>query len=73
MVLPKQIEDWIKEGLPGAEVTVSGDGHHFEAVITYRGFENKSILSQHRMVYNSLGNKMENAIHALSIKTFVPT
>jgi acid stress-induced BolA-like protein IbaG/YrbA len=69
MIEPEQIKHWIECGLPGANVTVTGDGHHFEAVVIYQEFQNKSIIQQHRMVYDALGDKMQGAIHALSIKT----
>lgn len=70
MVVPEQIKQWIETGLPGAIAKVTGDGQHFEAIITYDGFDNKSMIQQHRMVYEALGDKMQNTIHALSIKTF---
>jgi acid stress-induced BolA-like protein IbaG/YrbA len=59
--------------LPGAKADVSGDGHHFDAVIIYEGFLSKTILQQHRMVYDALGDKMKQAIHALSMKTYTPS
>lgn len=72
MVLPQDIKQWIEQGLPGAKVEVEGDGHHFEAVIIYQGFAGKSSLQRHRLVYNSLGDKMQSLIHALSMKTYTP-
>ncbi len=69
-----QIEQMILSGLPGADVAVKGDdGVHFEAVVVAEIFRGKSILEQHRMVYATLGNNVENAaIHALALKTQVP-
>lgn len=72
MVLPEQIKTWIEEGLPGAEVNVTGDGHHFEAEIIYEGFRSKTTIQRHRMVYDALGEKMHKTIHALSMKTLTP-
>ncbi len=69
MITPDSIKCWIENGLPGAKVEVQGDGRHFEAVIVYEGFKNKSMLQQHRMVYDALGDKMKQDIHALSLKT----
>lgn len=66
---PNQIKSWIEEGMPGAEVSVVGDGRHFEAVIISELFAGKSMIEQHRMVYHALGEKMGNEIHALSLKT----
>ena len=59
-------------GLPGTEVSVSGDGHHFEAVIINSDFEGKSLIQRHQMVYGALGDKMKVEIHALSMKTLTP-
>lgn len=73
MVTSEQIKHWIEEGLDGAKANVSGDGHHFEAVIVFAGFTDKSMIQQHRMVYEALGQRMERDIHALSIKTYTPT
>lgn len=70
MVTPEQIKQWIEMGLQGAQVQVSGDGHHFEAIIIHPDFANKSMIQQHRMVYDALGDKMASAIHALSMKTY---
>lgn len=69
----KTIEQMIREGLPGAEVTVSGDdGVHFEAVVRCSSFEGKSTLARHRMVYATLGKLMGNEIHALGLRTELP-
>ena len=68
-VTPEQIKTWIEEGMPGAEVSVEGDGQHFEAIVICADFAGKNLLEQHRMVYDVLGDKMKADIHALSLKT----
>ena len=35
-------------------------------------FKDKSIIKQHQLVYEALGDMMKKEIHALSIKTFIP-
>lgn len=62
----------IERGLPGATVSVTGDGQHFEARVLCAEFAGKSLIQQHQMVYRALGDNMRDAIHALSIKTGVP-
>jgi acid stress-induced BolA-like protein IbaG/YrbA len=69
---PEDIKQLIERGLPGAQVNVSGDGHHFEASIVARQFAGKSVLQQHQMVYATLGDKMRSEIHALSLRTLIP-
>lgn len=71
-----QIDDikaMIEAGLPDSQVSVSGDGTHFEAVVISDAFEGKGMLQQHRMVYDTLGDNIKNeSIHALSMRTFTP-
>ena len=35
MVSPEDIKGWIESNLAGAQVEISGDGHHFEAEIVW--------------------------------------
>jgi len=68
-----EIKQMIEAGLPGSQVSVTGDGSHFEALVISEAFEGKGMLQQHRMVYATLGENIENAaIHALSMKTYTP-
>jgi len=68
-----EIKKMIEAGMPDSQVSVTGDGSHFEAVVISEVFEGKGMLQQHRMVYETLGDNIENAaIHALSMKTFTP-
>ena len=69
----KTIAQMIQEGLPDADVTVTGDdGVHFEAVVLSASFEGKTTLQRHRMVYATLGKLMGNEIHALGLRTGLP-
>jgi acid stress-induced BolA-like protein IbaG/YrbA len=70
-VTPDNVRDFILQGLPCEYIQVEGDGRHFEAVIVSKDFEGKGMLQQHKLVYQVLGDKMEN-IHALSMKTMTP-
>lgn len=64
------IQAMIEQGLPDSEVSVTGDGRHFEAVVINDAFAGKGLLEQHRMVYATLGGKMGGEIHALSMRTY---
>ena len=44
-------------------------GFHLEAIIVSEDFNNNSLVSRHKMVYQSLGNLMKHEIHALSMRT----
>jgi acid stress-induced BolA-like protein IbaG/YrbA len=67
------IEQMIRDGLPDAAVTVTGDdGVHFEATVVSSSFAGKSTLQRHRLVYATLGKFMGNEIHALGLHTSTP-
>jgi acid stress-induced BolA-like protein IbaG/YrbA len=72
MVTPEQIKAWIEVGLPESTAEVTGDGHHFEAVVISLAFAEKNKVQRHRLVYTALGQRMQSEIHALSIQTFTP-
>ncbi len=68
-----EIKQLIENGLPDAEVEVLGDdGQHFDAYVRSPSFKGKSLLAQHKMVYETLGSSFEGALHALSLKTSIP-
>jgi acid stress-induced BolA-like protein IbaG/YrbA len=72
MFQPVEIKRLIEQGLPGARVEVSGDGHHFEATVVSERFAGKGMVQRHQMVYATLGARVGNEIHALSLKTLAP-
>lgn len=69
---PVEIKRLIEAGLPGSVVEVEGDGRHFNAVIVTPAFAGRTMLQQHQMVYATLGDLMQGAIHALSMRTYTP-
>ena len=69
---PEEIKVLIERGIPTSAVEVKGDGTHFEAVVVSGDFEGKSLIEQHQIVYNTLGDAMKEQIHALSLKTYTP-
>jgi acid stress-induced BolA-like protein IbaG/YrbA len=72
MVRPEDVERYISEKLPCDFIEVRGDGQHFEAVIVSAVFTGKSMVQQHQAVYQALGERMREEIHALSMKTYSP-
>lgn len=67
------IKQLIEDGIPGAEVTVTGDGSHFEAIVVSEAFRDKNMVQRHQLVYATLGGRMESGeIHALALKTLTP-
>lgn len=49
-----------------------GGGTHWRLAIVAAAFAGKSTLARHRLVYQALGDLMENPIHALSIDARAP-
>ncbi len=72
MVAPEDVKRYIVESLTCQHVEVTGDGHHFEAVIVSDAFRGKSRVQQHQLVYRALGDRMREEIHALSMQTLTP-
>lgn len=72
MVTAKAIQQYIEAGLPCDLIQVEGDGHHFEATIVSAAFDGLNRIKQHQLVYQVLGDRMREEIHALSMKTYSP-
>jgi acid stress-induced BolA-like protein IbaG/YrbA len=72
VVTPESIQQGIAAGMATEHLTVVGDGAHFEAVVVSTEFLGKSRVQRHQRVYQTLGDRMREEIHALSIKTFTP-
>lgn len=68
----KTIEVLLAQGFPDAKIQVRGDGHHFEALVVSERFAGKNPVSRHQLVYQALGDRMREDIHALSIKAMTP-
>ncbi len=72
---PEQIKQRIEAAIPGAQAQVedyTGGGDHFRATVTAEAFAGRSLIEQHRLVYEVFGAEIGGAIHALSLKTQVP-
>jgi acid stress-induced BolA-like protein IbaG/YrbA len=73
MLTSEQLKEYIQQGLPCDYIDVQGnDGQHFEALIVSPEFTGKSMVQQHQLVYKTLGPRMHDEIHALSMRTFTP-
>ncbi len=73
MMTKETIRDLIASHVDCTTIDVRGDdGAHFEATIVAPAFEGKSRVARHQLVYAALGDRMREAIHALSFKTLTP-
>ena len=66
---PDELKSRIEVGIPGAVASVTGDGHHFNAVVTAAAFDGIPRIAQHRLVYDVFGSELGDRIHALSLQT----
>jgi len=72
MVTPESIQTSIARGLDCDVLEVAGDGHHFEALIVSPAFRGLSRVARHRLVYQAMGDRMRDEVHALSMTTLTP-
>jgi len=71
------VTELIESNLEDAEATVShprgvDDEDHLAATVVSPAFEGESLVAQHEMVYDALGDHMTDDIHALELKTYTP-
>ncbi len=69
---PDDIQRFIAAALACEHIEVEGDGRHFFATIVSEAFEGSSRIARHQRVYQALGDRMREQIHALSMKTLTP-
>jgi len=70
------IEEDMQRAISGAlnceVLEIGGDGRHFEALIVSAAFAGKTRVQRHQLVYAALGDRMREAVHALSMRTLTP-
>lgn len=67
-----ELQSILENAFPGAQIMISdlaGDDDHYHAHIIAPQFLGKSMVAQHKMVYDALGAM--HKLHALSLKTEV--
>jgi acid stress-induced BolA-like protein IbaG/YrbA len=69
---PELVKNYIAAGLDCTHLEVDGDGQHFNAIIVSKAFAGKRLIQRHQLVYAALGDRMQEEIHALSMKTLTP-
>ena len=67
-----EVRGFIAAGLPCHHLEVEGDGRHFFATIVSADFDGLPRVRRHQRVYQALGDRMREQIHALSMKTLTP-
>ncbi|NHX35524.1 MULTISPECIES: BolA family protein [Halolamina] len=76
-----ELEAIIEAEIPDAEATVdlprahhdrNHQDAHFAAVVVSPAFEGETLVAQHQMVYDAVGEEMTDSVHALEIETYTP-
>jgi stress-induced morphogen len=70
----------IEAGVPDAEVVAiertphpgEDEYDHFAVSVVSTAFEGVSLVQQHEMVYDALGDHMHGEIHAIDVSTYTP-
>lgn len=65
-----EIED--ESALHAGHAGAKSGGGHYRLRIASPAFAQQNTLARHRLVYATLGNLMQNEIHALSITAYSP-
>ena len=64
----------LSESLQGCEITVDGEGNHFQLTIVGDVFEGLSSVKRQQTVYACLNSYIaDGTIHAITMKTYTPS
>lgn len=67
-----EIERRLLSAMPDADMKLydlTGDGSHYQLEVHSDAFRGKTMVAQHRMVYDLFKDVMGGALHALALKT----
>lgn len=70
-----ELEARLREAFPDAEITIedlAGDDDHYRASIVSPAFRGLPRVRQHQLVYEALGGRMGQELHALALATSAP-
>ena len=68
---PSEVQAILQADLPGCEVSVNGDGRHFDILVVGDVFAGQRAIKRQQMVYAILNDHIAaGAIHAVNMKTF---
>lgn len=70
---PDDVKQQIAGELPECEVTVTGDGSHFEAIVVGEVFAGLTQVKKQQLVYATVNDLITSGeLHALTIKAYTP-
>ena len=71
-IAASEIQQLIQTAIPDAILQIddlAGDGDHYAVHVASASFAGKTRIQQHQMVYQALGERVGNQLHALSVRT----
>ncbi|MEF8758070.1 MAG: BolA family protein [Halobacteriales archaeon] len=72
----EEVERLIEDAIPDASAEVTAprpnDDEHLAVTVVSSAFEGKSLVEQHEMVFDAVGEHMTTDIHALKVTTRAP-
>lgn len=75
MIAPEEVRVRLKSAFPDADIDVmdlTGAQDNYQARVVSNSFAGKSLPEQHHLVYRALGDIMQSALTALSLRTYTP-
>lgn len=72
-----EVEALIEEHVPDAQATVTtprdpDDDKHYAVEVVSPAFEGESLVDQHQLVHDALGEHLTRDIHAIELTTVTP-
>lgn len=68
---PDEVKQLLLNGMPDCDISVNGDGSHFEVTVVGAVFEGLRAVQRQQKVYAVLNEQIaDGAIHAVNMKTF---
>jgi acid stress-induced BolA-like protein IbaG/YrbA len=69
----EEVAKLIVDGIPGAKVSVDGDGYKYETTVISETFEGLNTLKRHQAVYAAVNSAITSGeLHALTITAKTP-
>lgn len=69
-----EVRQLIESGIPGAEVTVDGEGCSFSVVVVGEAFAGMSLVKRQQQVLSTVSQPLSTgALHAISMRVYTPS
>ncbi len=63
------IKQLVESGMPGARVSIGGDGYHIDVIVISDQFEGLTRVKRQQLVYGLLSDAIRSgAVHAVNVK-----